>query len=74
MPVGPRGQKRPADPVGCAVMIGKLATKQIDEDYVEQKEDDDPASERGRARARALSKERRSEIARQAALARWRQT
>ena len=73
MPVGPRGQKRPADPVGCAVMIGRLATKQIDEDYVEKKVDD-PASERGLARARALTKKRRSEIARQAALARWRQT
>jgi len=30
MPIGPKGQKRPADVVGAAVMIGKIAKKAAD--------------------------------------------
>ena len=26
MPKGPQGQKRPADAIGCAVLVGKIAT------------------------------------------------
>ena len=29
MPKGPKGEKRPADAVGLAVMIGKIATGEI---------------------------------------------
>ena len=32
MPKGPKGQKRPADAVGAAVMVAKLATGEIEED------------------------------------------
>lgn len=32
MPRGPQGQKRPADTIGCAVMVAKIATKEIEED------------------------------------------
>ena len=69
MPRGPNGEKRPADAVGCAVMVAKIATGQI--------EDDLPSATRngglkgGKGRAKTLTPERRSEIARQAALARW---
>ena len=64
MPTGPNGERRPADPVAAAVMVGQIATGQID----------DPQPERrkaGLARAGALTPERRSEIARKAARARW---
>jgi hypothetical protein len=31
MPRGPRGEKRPADVIGAAVMVGKIATGEIEE-------------------------------------------
>lgn len=31
MPTGPKGQKRPADAIGAAIMVGKIATGEIDE-------------------------------------------
>lgn len=30
MPRGPKGEKRPADVIGAAVMIGKIATAEIE--------------------------------------------
>ena len=69
MPRGPDGQRRPADAVGCAVTVAKIATGET--------EDTKPAKGRdgglvgGKARSERLSPERRSEIARQAAAARW---
>ena len=32
MPTGPQGQKRPADAIGLAVMIGKIATGEMEDD------------------------------------------
>ena len=32
MPKGPRGEKRPADVIGAAVMVAKIATGEITED------------------------------------------
>jgi hypothetical protein len=31
MPRGPKGEKRPADAIGAAVMIGRIATGEIDD-------------------------------------------
>ena len=31
MPKGPHGEKRPADPIGLAAMIGKIATGEIED-------------------------------------------
>jgi len=31
MPKGPQGQKRPADAIGLAVMVGKIATGEIED-------------------------------------------
>ena len=31
MPRGPKGEKRPADVIGAAVMVGRIATGEIDE-------------------------------------------
>ena len=73
MPKGPKGEKRPADAVGAAIVVGKIATGEIKEETF------DPGKEYarkgglkgGRARAEKLSPEQRREIARKAANARW---
>ena len=31
MPKGPNGEKRPADVIGCAIAVGKIATGEIEE-------------------------------------------
>ena len=74
MPRGPKGQKRPADVVGNAVKVMRIATGEEEEEY----EDDgkDPAAKSlgakgGKARAAKLTPEQRSEIARKAAAKRW---
>ena len=76
MPKGPKGQKRPADVIGAAVQIAKIATGEIEEDLGETEDGKDKAAvalgrKGGRARADTLSKKQRSEIARKAAKARW---
>jgi len=75
MPKGPRGEKRPTDAIGLAVMIGKIATGEIED---ERKATSAAASvlgsKGGKARASKLSAEKRTEIARTGAKARWRTT
>lgn len=73
MPKGPRGEKRPADAIGMAVMIGRIATGEIEDDR-----DDKPLSAAaqlgalgGKKRAESMTPERRAEVARKAAKARW---
>ena len=73
---GPQGQKRPADVIGNAVKVMRIATGEEEEE--EEYEDDgkDPAAKAlgakgGKARAEKLTPERRSEIARKAAAKRW---
>jgi hypothetical protein len=72
MPKGPNGEKRPADAIGLAVMIGKIATGEI-EDTRESLSS--AAAEMGRKggqrRAASMSPERRSEVAKAAAAKRW---
>lgn len=72
MPKGPNGQKRPADAIGLAVMIGKIATGEVEDTR------DDVSSAAaamgklgGKARAAAMTPERRAEIAKAAAAKRW---
>ena len=38
MPRGPNGERRPADVVGCAVTVAKIATGEIEEDLPEHLE------------------------------------
>lgn len=66
MPEGPNGQKRPADVIGCAVLVGKIATGEEVEVTGGK-----VGSAGGRARADVLSASRRSAIAAKAAKARW---
>ena len=74
MPRGPKGQKRPADAVGAAVMVARIATGEVD-DSLDNDGKNKAAVELGRrggkARAEKLSKKRRTEIARRAAKSRW---
>ena len=74
MPKGPKGEKRPADAVGAAVMVAKIATGEIADELTDDGKNK-AAQELGRlggkARAEKLSKKRRSEIAKAAAAKRW---
>ena len=74
MPRGPKGEKRPADAVGAAVMVAKIATGEAEDELTDDGKNK-AAVELGRkgglARAAKLSKKRRAEIARQAAAKRW---
>ena len=72
MPKGPRGEKRPADAIGLAVMIGKIATGEIED----TREAASSAAAQlgalgGKKRAENMAPERRSEIAKAAAAKRW---
>jgi hypothetical protein len=73
MPRGPKGEKRPADVIGNAVHVMRVATGEIEEKAL------DPGKEYarkgglkgGKARAESLTPERRREIAKSAAKRRW---
>ena len=71
MPKGPNGQKRPADTVGGAVMVGKIATGEIEEEVDYVASNSERASAGGKARAQRLSKDERREIAKAGAEAKW---
>ena len=76
MPKGPKGQKRPADVIGNAVKVMRIATGE-EEEFPADDGKDKAAQSLGRrggtARAQALSPRRRKEIAKKAAKARWRE-
>lgn len=75
MPKGPNGEKRPADAIGLAVHIGRIATGEIeDERGASSKAASVLGSKGGNARASNLTSEKRTEIAKKAAKARWRVT
>jgi hypothetical protein len=74
MPKGPKGQKRPADVIGNAVKVMRIATGEEEDTVVDDGKD--PAAKSlgkrgGKARAEALTSKRRAEIARKAAQKRW---
>ena len=72
MPKGPRGEKRPADVIGAAVKVMRIATGQETEEAPAFKSAAAELGSRGgKARAKSLSKKKRSEIARKAARKRW---
>jgi hypothetical protein len=71
MPKGPRGEKRPADVIGAAVMVGRIATGEIEE-LPKPKSGRVRSGHAGaKARSKALSAEERKRIARKAAAKRW---
>lgn len=74
MPKGPRGEKRPADVIGAAVKVMRIATGEEPDDR-----EDAPALTPGQqlgklggaARAKSLTAEQRKEIARKGAVEMW---
>ena len=68
MPRGPKGERRPADVVGCAVTVAKIATGEIEEE-LEAKQ---PGKVNGgKARAESMTPEERKALARTGAKVRW---
>ena len=71
MPKGPNGERRPADGIGCAISVARIATgEESDDEYVS-------AGRRrsglagAKARVENTTKEERTKIAKEAALVRW---
>lgn len=67
MPKGPQGQKRPADAIGAAIRVARIATGEESEtDPLPKK-----GSAGGKARASNLTDDERKAIAKKAAKERW---
>ena len=79
MPRGPKGEKRPADVIGNAVHVMRVATGEIDDTTPPEEPKNHAAVASGKlggakggpARAKKLSPRQRSMAARKAAKARW---
>ncbi len=75
MPTGPKGERRPADVIGNAVEVMRIATGE-ERDDLPAEDGKDPAAQalakkRGAARVAKMMPERRAEIARAAASRLW---
>ena len=72
MPKGPRGERRPADVIGNAVKVARIATGEEED---ERAPIASAAAQLGKlggaARAAGMTPERRAEIAKAAAAKRW---
>lgn len=74
MPRGPKGEKRPADVIGNAVHVMKIATGEVDDTPADDGKDKAAQAlgrKGGAARAQSMTAERRAKIARDAARKRW---
>jgi hypothetical protein len=72
MPKGPRGEKRPADVIGAAVKVMRIATGEEAEELDSVRSAAAELGSRGgKARAAKMSAAQRSEIAKKAAAKRW---
>ena len=74
MPKGPQGQKRPADVIGCAIKVAKIATGEIAEEPDAKEYARKGGLIGGQARADKLTPKQRTQIAKKAAKARWDKT
>lgn len=77
MPRGAKGERRPGDVIGNPVKVIRIAGDEPEDyDQATKAEGKNPAAVAlgrmgGKARAQALGKRKRAEIARRAAAARW---
>jgi hypothetical protein len=71
MPKGPRGEKRPADAIGAAIMVGRIATGDLVDTKGKAPNRAKGGIVGGANRAKTLTPSRRSQIAQKAAKARW---
>ena len=74
MPTGPKGEKRPADVIGKAVRVMRIATGEESDNILDDGKN--PAAKAlgakgGAARAKSMTAEQRKEIAQKAAAKRW---
>ena len=76
MPKGPKGEKRPADVIGNAVKVMRIAVGEDDEGTPSKTKlrAQKAGLKGGPARAESLTSQQRSEIARLAASARWKKS
>lgn len=75
MPRGPKGEKRAADVNARAVLIGKIATGEVEDVTTDDGKNAAAVSlgrMGGKARAAVMSARKRKEIAKKAAESRWR--
>lgn len=73
MTKGPQGQKRPADVIGAAIRVARIATGE-EQETVSQPAKAKAGRKGGPARAKKLTPEQRSKIASVAAQARWKKS
>lgn len=71
MPKGPQGQKRPADAIGNAVHIARIATGEIEEATLKQPAKRNSGFAGAAARMQSTTAQDRKAIAQKAAAARW---
>jgi hypothetical protein len=71
MPKGPKGEKRPADVIGAAVMVGRIATGDAEDKPSKAPSRAKGGKAGGAGRAKSMSAARRKEIAKKAASTRW---
>ncbi len=71
MAKGPRGERRPADVIGCAVHVARIATGEIMEETRTPSGKVRSGLAGGKARAEKMTKEQRVAVAHKAANARW---
>ena len=71
MPRGPNGEKRPADAIGRAVQVAKIATGEIEDTRHAQPNKAKGGRVGGKKRAASMTANQRSAVARQGADARW---
>ncbi len=71
MPRGPKGEKRPADVIGAAIMVARIATGEIEDTRGKAPGRAKGGKVGGKKRAEKLNPDQRSQIAKNAAKARW---
>ena len=71
MPKGPRGEKRPADVIGNAVRVARIATSEEPEELPALSPGAALGKLGGQARARNMTPEQRAKQAKKAARKRW---
>ncbi len=71
MPKGPQGQRRPADAIGNAVHIARIATGEIEETTLKQPAKRKSGLAGAKARLENTTADERTALAKKAAGARW---
>ena len=73
MPKGPKGQKRPGDVIRAAIKVAKIATGEVDDETMAEKEYAQKGGVKdGVVQAQRLTAEQQQKIAQRTAQARWR--